>query len=836
MNRFFSMAACLLVCALAQAGPRTEEQMKSAAAMALSRSCHGAMAPARNGELLAMAITSEYCVYGYEKGGFAVVATDDLLPEVLGYSSKIYRSQTDNPHFRWWLSGMEEVSRQMRKSQKAVQVVKPDTARFKASVSTLMRSEWGQAGPYWNYCPVTTDTCVVGCVATAMSQIIYYHRNPVHGKGTHSIWLEGNIYSADFGNATYDFDNMLDFYATVPYTSEQANAVAQLCYHCGVAVDMDYSPDGSGAYSFDAADALSRYFGYSEAEYLSRDSYSEKAWMDIIFEQLSNGWPVYYSGVDPNPVDGGGHAFVLDGYDENGLVSVNWGWNGSENGYYNIALLNPFTYSFNMQQGVIIDIKGDAPHGELLTADVELATAGTLLSALDQEHLFDYGRLTVSGPINSSDLRVMREMCGRNEKGESTRGNLEVLDLRNAHIVGGGDPYLIDKGRRLTTGKDILPERAFYNCRTLRQLYLPEDLLTIENGALALCNRLDTVYIPTGDNKNYIMEGGALYSRNDSTFLICVPPTAKGTLKVKNGTTVLADYAMAGCLRLHEVVLPSSLTFIGNYAFYQSNSMMAIRCYSREPVNTGTNLFTGIRKSACRLYVPAGSKNNYKYHSEWGFFNSEYDNIVEFGSAVVARNAGREYGEENPVFGYQFSGERPNGIPVLTCEASVDSPVGEYTIHVEPGTITDEIVEYVDGILKIWKATLKVSVDEYTRFVGQENPEFELVYNGFKLGETPDVLVKLPVATTTATVDSPEGEYPITIGGGEAQNYDFRYIKGTLKVVADPTGVSELNYNLNKATNNVFTLDGRCVAKGTDGLTKLSKGVYVINGKKYVVR
>ena len=832
-NRLLMTMAGLMACTLLQAAPRTEAQMRAAAAAALNRTRPAGMARVSGSQLRAVEKTSEYHVYAIQTGGFAIVATDDLLPDVLGYSAKTYRQQSDNPHFSWWLQCVEEVSRQTRKANKPLRVIAPDTTKYAASVPTMLRSEWGQTEPYWNQCPVTTDTCVVGCVATAMSQILYYHRAPVHGSGSHSLWLDGQTYTADFGSATYDYDHMLDFYAAIPYTQEQADAVAQLCYHCGIAVDMQYSPEGSGAYSQDAADALDRYFGFSNAKYIDRYGYSEKEWMDILFEQFNNGWPVYYSGSDPNPVDGGGHAFVLDGYDEKGLVSVNWGWNGCENGYYNIALLNPFTNSFYQQQGAVINIKGNGPHGDLLTAEVQLEEAGTLAAALDADRLFDYGQLTVSGPINSSDLRLLRELCGRNALGESTRGNLEVLDLRNAQIVAGGEYYLEDGGRRFTTAKNVLPERAFFNCRTLRQLYLPESMKKMEKGALALCNRLDTVYIPTGPDKAYVMEDGALYDKADPTLLLCVPPTMRGTFEVKSGTTVLADYAIAGCLRLHHLVLPSSLTYIGHYAFYQSNSMMSIRCYSREPVNTGGNLFTGIRSSVCYLNVPAGSADAYRYHSEWSYFSRHYDHITEFGSAVMARNAGRDYGEENPTFGYQFSGDRPNGIPVLTCEATASSPVGEYVIHVEPGTITDEIVTFVDGTLKVWKAKLKVSVGDYERYVGQENPEFELTYDGFKLGETPDVLITVPVATTTATVDSPEGEYPITISGGEAQNYDFRYTKGTLKVVANPSGVSELTSSGKAQNRRVYTLDGRSVSRQSG---QLPKGVYVMGGKKYVVK
>ena len=330
-------------------------------------------------------------------------------------------------------------------------------------------------------------------------------------------------------------------------------------------------------------------------------------------------------------------------------------------------------------------------------------------------------------------------MCGNAVDGYRTKGNLEVLDLRNANIVSGGNYYLTENSQNYYTAKNEIPERAFYNCRTLRQLYLPESITTIHKGAFALCNRLDTIYMPSGDDKNYLLEGPALFDKNDTTLLISVLPTAVGTFEVKKGTTVISDYGLAGCTRLHEIILPSSLTLIGHYGFYQSYGLMKIRCYSREPVNTGGNLFTGIRSSACYLYVPAGSKEAFSYHSEWGFFAAK-NHIVEFGSAVKARNAGRDYGEPNPVFGYQISGERPNGVPMLSCDAQIDSPVGEYVIHVEPGTITDEIVEFIDGTLvgdkkhAVFELPKIKRKGEYTAevFDGQKNMAVTLTFSARK--------------------------------------------------------------------------------------------------------
>ena len=150
---------------------------------------------------------------------------------------------------------------------------------------------------------------------------------------------------------------MLDVYSANNYTAEQADAVAKLMLHCGVAVDMNYGLSGSGSFSSDATTALNEYFKYDSRLY-SRDIYTKAEWMDIIFDEISNGRPILYGGVT---AQNAGHAFVFDGYDAEGLVHVNWGWSGSGNGYFEVALLNSNTGSYSYGQDMILMHTADAP-------------------------------------------------------------------------------------------------------------------------------------------------------------------------------------------------------------------------------------------------------------------------------------------------------------------------------------------------------------------------------------------------------------------------------------------------------------------------------------------
>ena len=153
---------------------------------------------------------------------------------------------------------------------------------------------------------------------------------------------------------------------------------------------------------------------------------------------------------------------------------------------------------------------------------------------------------------------------------------------------------------------------------------------------------------------------------------------------------------------------------------------------------------------------------------------------------VTAKSYTREYGEANPNFEFTSDGAALDGTPEITCEATATSPVGTYPIVIKKGSVKNYNDEYVNGILTITKAPLKVSVKDYTITEGEELPEFELTFEGFKNNETKDVLTKLPVATTEATSSSKPGTYAIKISGGEAENYDFSYTEGAITILEAP--------------------------------------------------
>jgi hypothetical protein len=163
---------------------------------------------------------------------------------------------------------------------------------------------------------------------------------------------------------------------------------------------------------------------------------------------------------------------------------------------------------------------------------------------------------------------------------------------------------------------------------------------------------------------------------------------------------------------------------------------------------------------------------------------------------ITANDISREYGEPNPVFDYTTEGGSINGIPDFYCDATELSPVGTYPIRISKGGITDDNVTFVDGTLTITKAPLTITAKDCTREEGQENPYFEVIYDGFKNGETETVLTCMPTVTTTASQGSEPGYYDIDVYGAEAQNYDIIYIKGILTV----TEKDEVDFTIDGTT------------------------------------
>lgn len=228
------------------------------------------------------------------------------------------------------------------------------------------------------------------------------------------------------------------------------------------------------------------------------------------------------------------------------------------------------------------------------------------------------------------------------------------------------------------------------------------------------------------------------------------------------------------------------------------------------------------------LTVPSGTPETLKVLTE-----AEYSQMQAEAVTITAKSYTRVYGEANPAFEFTTEGAALKGEPGLSCAATAASPVGQYPIKVAKGSVTNGFTTLADGVLTITPAELTVTVADAARDEGEENPPFVLTYEGFKNGETESVLRVKPTASTTATKDSPAGEYDITVSGGFADNYVFDYVSGklTVNVVSAIDGVKAVG-----GPFAVYDVFGKRVLSDARSIGLLRKGVYIVNGRKVVVK
>ena len=317
-------------------------------------------------------------------GGYIIVAADDVAQPILAYGEE-GNFDADNIadglayYLRFYARQIEyavdnhmtaapDVAEQWEQLSRSG-AIKGERATY-GDVAPLISTNWNQDNPFNAYCPQGQGgpggRAYAGCVATAMSMVMKKWDWPDHGQGSHSYTPSGYpMQSADFENTYYEWSNM-------PNNVNNSNyqAVALLMYHCGVAVDMQYGPGGSGAYSVDVPDALVNYFRYTDHVYrLERDLYTKLEWEEMLIANLREGFPLYYSGADTD----GGHAFVCCGYRESDRkFYFNWGWSGFNNNYFAIDALNTYSGNFNLNQGAIFDMIPDYVYNALIPAASDL--------------------------------------------------------------------------------------------------------------------------------------------------------------------------------------------------------------------------------------------------------------------------------------------------------------------------------------------------------------------------------------------------------------------------------------------------------------------------------
>lgn len=315
-----------------------------------------------------------FYVVNFSSEGFVIVAGDDRVQPILGFSNEgAFVTENMPDHIRFFLDGYTEeiqhiVDQQQYSDetilQKWVALLSGTTAEQKEGVVVveplLGDVAWNQTRYYNDLCPVDTTGnpaygghAAVGCGAIAMGVLMRYWQYPTTGTGSHSYNSNYGTLSANFGATTYLYENMPEQLTAAFHPDSCVLAVATLLYHCGVAVNMNYGPSASVSNSNKIVAAFSKYFRYPPTvQYIERGNLSLATWLNYLKGELDEGAPFMYGGSG----NYGGHVWICDGYQDDNYFHFNWGWGGQQNGFY--ALNNCSSYGFNNNHAIIIGIHG----------------------------------------------------------------------------------------------------------------------------------------------------------------------------------------------------------------------------------------------------------------------------------------------------------------------------------------------------------------------------------------------------------------------------------------------------------------------------------------------
>ena len=304
-----------------------------------------------------------YYLFNDARGnGFVLVAGDDAMGQILAYSDEQpLDTLQDNPGVQYLMAAYREYFSAIQHKEIPSSTPSAGLGYFSAKargknknssksvvkpVYRMLESLWGQQSPYNLLMPEFAQgkddliKAPTGCVATALAQLMYYHKWPEQGNGTKSYTTRTKnlTLAADFSSSHYDWKAMSPRYKATDNTSAGAKAVALLMRDAGYACEMDYTPRSSGALDAKAAQALEQNFGY-DAVLLRQKKMGKDDFIQTLREEISNGYPLYLAGSEQG--EPAGHAWVVDGYDANGLFHMNFGWNGLANGYYSLYAIAP---------------------------------------------------------------------------------------------------------------------------------------------------------------------------------------------------------------------------------------------------------------------------------------------------------------------------------------------------------------------------------------------------------------------------------------------------------------------------------------------------------------
>lgn len=321
-----------------------------------------------------------YVVNDEANNRFVIVSADERMYKILGYSNKeAFDAEKIPDGLQDIMNGYNETYNHLKSTKGVTKTTQEESW---IAVEPMIKTQWGQNYPYNAECPIDTNyrkyesmenialalgmniRGATGCIATAMAQVMNYYKYPSLGTGEVYYYTRSqNInQSMDFSEQAFDWNNMANTYIKGEYSDEQKEAVAKLMHACGNSVIMDYTSSGSGARNPDLAYALIHYFGYNpNIYYYPKKYYNSSEWSNMIRKELEEGRPIIYSGngyiiQEDGSKSYGGHAYIVDGCDADGLFHINWGFDGDYNAYYKLEGSATDSLNFSSDQAMVCNI------------------------------------------------------------------------------------------------------------------------------------------------------------------------------------------------------------------------------------------------------------------------------------------------------------------------------------------------------------------------------------------------------------------------------------------------------------------------------------------------
>ena len=663
------LTICGLTVLTALAAPVTAEQARKTATAFLNS--HAGIRRAASATVAGQAVPVAsgadgqplcYAVNIGQDNGFVLVSGSDLTDEILGYSDKGTFRESQMPEaMRAWLLGCTAQIRQAEASGTAIRRGAANSSATKTPIAPLLKSTWDQEKPYNSNCPQlpgSTEQSFTGCTITAMAQIMYYHQWPkapttaIPGY-TFNYPDNNNVQQSytmsELPPVTFQWEKMSPSYKS----TDDGSAVATLMQYLGQASRADYGLDGTNASGYNALKAMQQYFDYDKgARVIWRNECTYDEWIDMLYDELKARRPVMFSGTAaPNA-----HSFVVDGYDHADYFHVNWGWNGSSNGYFKVLMMNPKGQgnggnvddeAYGMDQVAFFGIQPDK--GGSNTAPLAL----TLISASLYRPAVDTGSWDLEGTESVSPLYATGYTI------------LPAVELRNYNAAEAN----FDMGLRLVKDDGTLSRDYTWNVERLsnkkygiNDYYIgrigdffnidPREDATLTDGKYKLfflskehtatewqlCKNSDKIYIElTLDNANsqlkaQLVDNSAKLKVESITF---------------NKTTLMVDEPVDITIKLTNTgksTYSNDLVFAGKYAGEEMVSIAAGSTCDIMPGETCEALMTWIPRKTGEFYYTVSNHASAEIYSGTVSVqaSNSSDNVTLTGTATIA-NADDQY-------------------------------------------------------------------------------------------------------------------------------------------------------------------------------------------------